>query len=258
MIGAIAGDIIGSVYETFNVKTKDFPLFIKSSRFTDDTVLTIAVTDCLLNQKDYAKTLQEYGRKYPKKKYGSSFYKWIFTENPKPYNSFGNGSAMRVSSIGFYHETISDVLEAAKNSAEVTHNHIEGIKGAQAIASTIFLARQGKSKREIKEFIENKFEYNLSRSIDDIRPDYQFDITCQGSVPESIISFLESVDYEDAIRNAISIGGDSDTLACMTGGIAQAYYKKIPSEIDLEVRKRLPPEFLILLERFEQSVKFGN
>jgi ADP-ribosylglycohydrolase len=253
MIGAIAGDIIGSVYETITVKTKDFPLFRKSSRFTDDTVLTVAVADCILNQKDYVKTFQEYGRKYPKKKYGSSFFNWIFMENPEPYNSFGNGSAMRVSPIGFYCKTLESVMEEAEKSAKITHNHIEGIKGAQSVASAIFLAKNGKTKNEIKEFIETTFGYNLTQKLDIIRETYKFDVTCQGSVPESIISFLESVDYEDAIRNAISLGGDSDTLACITGGIAQAFYKKIPNEIISEVKGRLIKEFLVIIEEFERN-----
>ena len=215
MIGAIAGDIIGSVYETRTIKTKDFPLFGKYSRFMDDTVLTVAVADCLLNQKDYVKTLQEYALKYPKKKYGSRFYNWFFSENPMAYNSFGNGSAMRVSSIGFYFDTIEEVLFQAENSAKITHNHSEGIKGAQSVASAIFLAKIGKSKQEIKDYITNTFGYNLNKSVNEIRKTYQFDVTCQGSVPESIISFLESNNYEDTIRNAVSLGGDSDTMACI-------------------------------------------
>lgn len=252
MIGAIAGDIIGSFFEMQTIKHKDFPLFSKSSRFTDDTVLTVAVADCLINQKDYVKTFQEYGRKYPKKKYGSSFFDWIFMEKPEPYNSCGNGSAMRVSPIGFYCETLESVMEEAEKSAKITHNHSEGIKGAQSVASATFLARIGKSKSEIKEFIETTFGYNLTRTLDEIRETYTFDVTCQGSVPESIISFLESTDYEDSIRNAISLGGDSDTLACMTGGIAQAFYKKIPDEIVSEVKGRLNKEFLAVIDEFEK------
>ncbi len=253
MIGAIAGDIIGSVYETRTIKTKDFPLFGKHSRFTDDTVLTVAVADCLLNQKDYVKTLQEYALKYPKKKYGSRFYNWFFSENPMPYNSFGNGSAMRVSSIGFYFDTIEEVLFQAENSAKITHNHSEGIKGAQSVASAIFLAKIGKSKQEIKNYITNTFGYNLNKSVNEIRKTYQFDVTCQGSVPESIISFLESNNYEDTIRNAVSLGGDSDTMACIAGGIAQAFYKKIPREIIIETKNRLNQDFLTIIDKFEQK-----
>ncbi|HAN79108.1 MAG TPA: hypothetical protein DCQ31_15750 [Bacteroidales bacterium] len=251
MIGAIAGDIIGSFYETKSVKTKNFQLFVKTSRFTDDTVLTIAVADCIMNQKDYTKTCQAYGRKYPKKKYGSNFFKWIFNEHPEPYNSFGNGSAMRVSSIGFFYNSIETVLNEAEKSAKITHNHIEGIKGAQAVAASIFLANQGKTKNEIKHFIEEKFTYNLNQTLDSIRENYTFDMSCQGSVPQSIISFLESTDYEDAIRNAISLGGDTDTMACIAGGIAQAYYKKIPQEIITEVKLRLPHEFIEIINQFD-------
>jgi len=254
MIGAIAGDIIGSVYETRTIKTKDFPLFNKYSRYTDDTVLTVAVADCIMNNNNFTKTLHEYGRKYPKKKYGSRFHKWFLSDNPKPYNSFGNGSAMRVSSIGFYYETIEKVLLQAEKSAEITHNHQEGIKGAQAVASAIFLAKNGNSKREIQKYIEKNFGYNLDRKIDNIRKNYQFDVTCQGSVPESIISFLESTDYEDTIRNAISLGGDSDTIACMAGGIAHAFYKKIPKDIITETRNRLNQEFLTIIDKFEQKI----
>jgi ADP-ribosylglycohydrolase len=251
MIGAIIGDVIGSIYETVAIKSKNFPLFTKRSKFTDDTVLTIAVAECLLNQKDYAKTLQEYALKYPKKKYGARFMQWMFSENPQPYNSFGNGSAMRVSPIGFYYDNLEIVLAEAEKSAMITHNHPEGIKGAQAVAAAIFLAKIGKSKSEIKEFVADVFGYDLNRRLDLIRPTYTFDVTCQGSVPESIIAFLESTSYEDAIRNAVSLGGDSDTMACIAGGIAQAYYKKIPIEMLRETKIRLNNEFLTIIARFE-------
>jgi ADP-ribosylglycohydrolase len=254
MIGAIAGDIIGSVYEKRPLKTTDFPLFVKHSRFTDDTVLTVAVADCLLNRKDFRRTFQAYGRKYPKKYYGARFLNWIFEENPQPYNSFGNGSAMRVSPIGYFFYSLEEVLHHAEMSASVTHNHIEGIKGAQAVACAIFLANNGKSKTEIKDYISNRFGYNLDRTIIGIRESYQFDVSCQGSVPESIIAFLDSLDFEDAIRNAISLGGDSDTMACIAGGIAEAYYKKIPDYIIAETKSRLNEEFLIIIESFERKV----
>lgn len=248
MIGAIAGDVIGSVYETVAVKTKDFPLFTKRSKFTDDTVLTIAVADCIINKKDYAKTLQDYALKYPKKKYGARFMQWMFYENPQPYNSFGNGSAMRVSAIGFYYDNLEKVLTEAEKSSAITHNHSEGIKGAKAVAAAIFLAKIGKSKEEIKQFISNTFHYDLDRNLDAIRTHYDFDVTCQGSVPESIIAFLESNSYEDALRNAISLGGDSDTMACIAGGIAEAFYKHIPTEIIEETRARLNEEFLKVID----------
>jgi ADP-ribosylglycohydrolase len=253
MIGAIAGDIIGSIYEKKPLKTIDFPLFVKHSRFTDDTVLTVAVADCLLNQKDYTKTFQAYGRKYPKKYYGARFFNWIFEENPQPYNSFGNGSAMRVSPIGYFFNSIDEVLYHAKLSASVTHNHPEGIKGAQAVASAVFLANNSKSKDEIKDYISNRFEYDLERKIVDIRESYQFEVSCQRSVPESIIAFLDSSDFESAIRNAISLGGDSDTMACIAGGIAEAFYKKIPEHIVFETKSRLNPEFLEIIDKFEKA-----
>ena len=227
MIGAIAGDIIGSIYETRTIKTKDFPLFSTRSRFTDDTVLTVAVADCLLQQENYANVLRHYALRYPKKKYGARFMQWMFSENPQPYNSFGNGSAMRVSPIGFYYDDLSKVLEEAEKSAVITHNHPEGIKGAKAVAAAVLLARQGQNKALIKEFIADSFGYDLNRSLEEIAKNYEFDVTCQGSVPESIIAFLEASNYEDAVRNAIALGGDADTMACIAGGIAEAYYRKI-------------------------------
>lgn len=251
IIGAIAGDVIGSVYETFSVKSKSFPLFNERSRFTDDTVLTIALADCLLHDKDFTQTFQDYGRRYPKKRYGAKFLTWIFSENPQPYNSFGNGSAMRVSAVGFAYDSLEEVLEIAKQSAAVTHNHPEGIKGAQAVASAIFLARKGNTKQTIKDYITSTFGYNLNFSLDLIRPVYEFDVTCQGSVPEAIVAFLESTDFEDAIRNAISLGGDSDTIACIAGGIAAAFYKEIPIEIIEFVIAKLPDEFIEILNQFD-------
>lgn len=250
MVGAIAGDVIGSVYEHHHIKTTDFPLFHKYSRFTDDTVLTIAIADAILNQTDYAKSLKIFGRKYPDAGYGSAFLTWIFEPESQPYNSWGNGSAMRVSPIGFAFSTIETVLSEAKKSAEVSHNHPEGIKGAQAAACAIFLARTGESKENIRQKISERFGYNLKRTIDDIRPLYNFDASCQGSVPEAIIAFLDSDSYEDAVRKAVSLGGDSDTLACIAGGISQAFYKKIPTEIIMEIRKRLPQEFLEIIDMF--------
>ena len=253
MYGAIAGDIIGSPYEGFNIKTTDFELFKKSGQFTDDTVLTVAIADALLNNKNYAGKLQEYGRKYPNAGYGGTFYKWIFSENPQPYNSWGNGSAMRVSPVGWAFNNINDVLQEAKKSAAVTHNHPEGVKGAQAVASAIFLARTGKSKNEIKKYLQNTFNYNLERRIDEIRPNYKFDVSCQGSVPEAIIAFLESTDFENAIRLAISLGGDSDTIAAITGSIAEAFYKNIPTGILYEVKNKLPEDFIKVIELFRSK-----
>lgn len=255
MLGAIAGDVIGSVYENRKIKTVDFPLFNKLSCFTDDTVLTVAIANSILNQIDYAMSLKIYGRKYPDVGYGGAFYKWIFDKESKPYNSWGNGSAMRVSPIGFAYSSIEDVLFEAGKSASVSHNHPEGIKGAQATALAVFLCRNGKPKDYIRKEISERFDYNLDRTIDDIRPNYKFDVSCQGSVPEAIIAFLDSYDYEDSIRKAISLGGDSDTLACIAGGISQAYYKNIPAIISEETRKRLPDEFLETIDDFNKKYK---
>ena len=258
MLGAIAGDVIGSVYEFRNTRTTDFPLFSPGSAFTDDTVLTVAVADCILHGKDYTGTIREYGRRYADAGYGGMFRSWLRSDNSRPYNSFGNGSAMRVSPVGFAFDSLDEVLREAAASAAVTHNHPEGIKGAQAVAAAIFLARLGggpvraKTKTEIKEYIESSFGYDLSATLDEIRPGYHFDETCQGSVPQSIIAFLESNDYEDAIRKAVSIGGDSDTIACIAGGIAQAYYGVIPGFIIDQVRARLAPNLLEIVDLFNR------
>lgn len=253
MIGAIAGDVIGSVFEKHPIKTTSFSLFSKSSKFTDDTVLSLAVADAILNKIDYAATLQTYGRKYPSAGYGMSFYSWMQSSETKPYNSWGNGSAMRVSPVGFAFDSTNDVLLEAKKTAEVTHSHPEGIKGAQATALAIFLARCGAGKEEIRKQICRRFDYNLNRTLAEIRPSYSFDVSCQGSVPESIIAFLESNDFEDAVRLAISLGGDSDTMGCIAGGIAQGYYGKIPAGIIDQVKQRLPAEFLLIVDQFNST-----
>ena len=257
MLGAIAGDIIGSVYEAYPVKTRTFDLFSRASRFTDDTVLTVAIADAILNKEDYGKTLQGYGRKYPDAGYGFLFYNWLFSENREPYNSWGNGSAMRVSPVGFAFDSIDDVLAEAEKTAEVTHNHPHGIAGARAIVLSVFLARNGHSKAEIKTQVSNRFGYDLDRSIAEIRPSYGFDVTCRGSVPEAIIAFLESGNFEDAIRLAVSLGGDSDTLACMAGAVAQAYYHDIPEGIVSNVYARLPAEFVAVIEAFNGKFKIS-
>ncbi|MFC1921623.1 ADP-ribosylglycohydrolase family protein [Chloroflexota bacterium] len=250
MLGAIAGDIIGSAFERNPIKTTEFPLFSEYSTCTDDSVLTIAVADCILNGKEYAPTFKEYGQNYPYAGYGDTFYRWLASDSYEPYYSFGNGSAMRVSPVGFAFDTIEEVLLEAEKSAIVTHNHPEGIKGAQTVASAILLARQGKSKNEIKSFIASRFDYNLTEKLDNIRPHYHFDDSCQGSVPQSIIAFLESDSYEDAIRKAISLGGDSDTMACIAGGIAEAYYKVIPDAILNYVVDMVDSELLDIILRF--------
>ena len=244
ILGAIAGDIIGSPYEFNNVKSLDFELFTNDTYFTDDSVLTVATMYALLRQTGYAKAYQRFGRNYPHRGYGGNFKKWLSANNPEPYNSWGNGSAMRVSPVGWYCDSIDDVLAEAKKSAEVTHNHPEGVKGAQAAAAAVYLARTGKSKDEIKRFIADGFGYDLNRTIDEIRPAYQFDVSCQGTVPEAIIAFLESTGYENAVRLAVSIGGDSDTLAAITGGIAEAFYREIPEDITDFVQVILGPDIM--------------
>ena len=248
MLGAMIGDIVGSVYEWHNIKTKDFPLFSKRSFFTDDTVLTAATAQAILCGLDFAEAYQDFARRYPGRGYGGNFSQWIWREDPQPYNSWGNGSAMRVSPVGFAFNDKETVLAMARRSAEVTHNHPEGIKGAQSTALAIYMGRQGASKEEIREEIGDRFGYNLDRTLDEIRPGYTFDVSCQGSVSEAIIAFLESTDYEDAIRNAISLGGDSDTIACITGGIAQAFYGGVPQPIKEKGMSCLPEEFIGILE----------
>ena len=253
MLGAIIGDIIGSPYEGNPVKTKDFPLFSQRSRFTDDTVCTVAIADSLLTGIDYAVKLKEYYHRYPHAGYGGMFMTWASSRAMGPYKSWGNGSAMRVSPVGFAFDTVEETVAEAKKSAEVTHNHPEGIKGAQAAAALIFLARKGYDKKYLKEFTESEFGYNLNRKLDTIRPAYRFDVSCRGSVPEAILSFLESRDYEDAVRNAVSLGGDSDTMACIAGGIAQAYYHDIPEKILNEGIKRLDVTLLKILYAFNKQ-----
>ncbi len=262
MYGAILGDMIGSPYEfDRGEKTKDFPMFSDKSRFTDDTVMTIAVADALLYAgKDagedkicaaVASSMQHWGRRYPRAGYGGKFRKWLVEDVPHPYGSFGNGSAMRVSSAGWLYDSLERTREIARWTAEVTHNHPEGIKGAESVASAIYLARTGESKATIKKYIEEEFEYNLSRALDDIRPGYHMDATCQGSVPEAIIAFLESKDFEDAVRNGVSLGGDTDTIACIAGSIAEAYYGLTPT-FSKECLERIPYEMKSVVSRFER------
>ena len=254
MIGAIAGDIIGSVYEHRQIKTKVFPLFHDRCCFTDDTVLTVAIADAILSGRSYKQSLKEIGSRYPQAGYGGSFIRWLHSDNPRPYNSWGNGSAMRVSPVGFAFQSEEEVLRHAKMTAEVSHNHPEGIKGAQATALSVFLARTGTGKEQIRERIIEEFGYDLNRTVDNIRPNYSFDVSCQGTVPEAIIAFLDSESYEDAVRNAISLGGDSDTLASITGGIADAFYG-VPDSICGEVQNRLPHDLLEIVQTFNQKYR---
>jgi ADP-ribosylglycohydrolase len=256
MIGAIAGDVIGSSYEFFRIKSKDFPLFDDRRFFTDDSVLTVAVADVILHGGSYAERFQHYYRKYPDRGYGGFFHQWAQSPEPRPYGSFGNGSAMRVSPVGYAFDDLATVLAEAKGSAEVTHNHPEGIKGAQAIAAAIFLARCARSKDDIRSYVEQTFGYDLAQSLDVIRPGYEFDETCQGTVPAALLAFLESSDFEDAVRNAVSLGGDSDTLACITGGVAEAFYGGVPLSIKEQTLARLDPDLRCITEEF--AARFGS
>ena len=254
LLGAICGDVVGSAREWRRIKKLDFELLPNRARFTDDTVMTCAVAEWLMNPNTgLIETMQRWGLKYIKSGYGRMFLQWITSDDPKPYNSFGNGSAMRVSPVGWVADTVEETMELAKATAMVSHNHPEGVKGAQSVAAAIFLARTGHTKEEIKEFIEREFpSYDLCRSLDEIRPKYRFDSTCQGSVPESIIAFLESTDYESAIRNAISLGGDADTMGAISGSIAAAFYKEIPDEIATGCMNRLTPDILKCVDNFSE------
>jgi ADP-ribosylglycohydrolase len=251
MLGAMIGDIVGSIYEWRNTKTTDFDFFKDNCHFTDDTVLTAATAKALMTDGDYTAAYQDFARRYPRRGYGSNFSQWIWSDYPQPYNSWGNGSAMRVSPVGFAFDTLEDVLAEAERSAAVTHNHPEGIKGAQSTALAVLMSRQGASQADIRTEISGRFGYDLNRTLAEIRPGYTFDVSCQGSVPEAIIAFLESAGFEDAVRKAISLGGDSDTIACITGGIAQAFYGGVPEEIAARGKSFLPEEFLQILRDFE-------
>lgn len=255
MLGAIIGDIIGSVHEGIGTKTKDFPLFVPRSIFTDDTVLTVAVADWILTGQDLTDLLQSYYRTYPGRGYGGMFHKWAGEKRRTSYNSFGNGSAMRVSPVGFAFETIDEVLLWAERSSAVTHNHSEGIRGAQATAAAIYYARRVGDKDQIKQVLESQFGYDLSATLDQIRPAYCFDETCAGTVPQALIAFLESTSYEDAIRNAVSLGEDADTLACITGGIAEAFYGGIPQDLAVRAKQLLDLKLTDVIRRFRS--RFG-
>lgn len=264
MYGAILGDIIGSPFEfDRGDKTKDFKLFSRRSHFTDDSVMTLAVCEALLKVGQDAtvkeiedaviSSMQSWGRRYPHKGYGGYFRRWLTACHPESYNSFGNGSAMRVSAVGWLYDSLENTRTVAKATANVTHNHPEGIKGAEATASAIFMARNGSSKEEIKKYIENEFHYDLNRTLDEIRPSYHMDETCQKTVPEAIIAFLEAKDFEDAIRNAVSLGGDTDTLGAITGSIAEAYYG-IPEWLMTECRKRINKDMRVVLDDFNDAL----
>ena len=263
MYGAIIGDMVGSPYEfDKSLKRKDFPLFIRRSRYTDDSMMTVAVAEALMDswnqladirKKALIDSMQRWGQRYPDAGYGGRFYRWIFSENPKPYNSWGNGSAMRVSSVGWLYGSLEETGLVAIDTAKVTHNHEEGIKGAVATASVIWAARNGWSKKEIRKYVEERF-YPLKKTCDEIRPTYHFDVSCQGTVPQAITAFLEGESFEDVIRTAVSLGGDCDTLTCIAGGMAEAMYG-VPEELKTECRKRLEPDMIQVLDRFEMFVK---
>lgn len=252
LIGAICGDIIGSWYEFCSTKRIDFELFTDQSRFTDDTVCSIAIADALMNGNDFVGKLKYWCRKYPKAGYGGNFNWWFRQDAPQPYNSWGNGSAMRVSAVGTFAKSTGETLLLAEKSAVISHNHPEGVKGAQATALAINLALRGSSKEEIKLQIEDIFGYDLNRQYADIQPRYTFDVSCQGSVPEAIIAFFESSDYESAIRMAVAYGGDADTQAAISGGIAAAYYGVIPDYILKECLSRLPLDIKEIICQFNQ------
>ena len=264
MYGAVLGDIIGSPYEfDRGRKTRDFPLFVPQSRFTDDTVMTLAVADALLDvtpedsddviRRKLISSMQRFGQAYPNIGYGAKFLSWLMTDDPQSYGSWGNGSAMRVSAAGWLFEDLDTVLNMAKLSAAVSHDHPEAIKGAQAVAAAIFLARSGHSKSEIKAYTEEIFGYDLSRSCDEIRPGYRHDVSCRGTVPPAITAFLEGADFEDVIRTAVSLGGDCDTLTCIAGSMAEAFYG-VPEELKAACRRYLPGDLLAVLTRFESRI----
>lgn len=252
MMGVIAGDMVGSVYEHHPIKTKDFPLFQPRSRFTDDSVLTVAVADALLGGRSYRDAVLAWGRRYPDAGYGSAFIRWLQADEPMPYQSWGNGSAMRAGPVGWAFDDEDEVLRQAKLSAEITHDHREGIKGAQATALAVYLARTGADKATIRARIQSQFGYDLARTVESIRPAYRFDVSCQGTVPEALIAFLDADSYEDAVRNAVSLGGDADTLACIAGAIAEAFYGGVPDPIRADVRARLTPDLWAVVEAFER------
>ena len=264
MYGAILGDMIGAPYEfDQGDKTKNFPLFVKESQFTDDTVMTIAVAEALMDaegksedeiRQALVRSMQDWGRRYPYAGYGARFSMWLQQKDPSAYGSFGNGSAMRVSPVGWLCDSLKETRRIARITAEVTHNHPEGIKGAESTASAIYLARTGRGKEEIRDYIIREFDYDLSRTCDEIRPAYHHVESCQETVPEAITAFLEGVDFEDVIRTAVSLGGDCDTLTCIAGGIAEAFYG-VPEKLKEECRNRMDRDTLAVVDRFMEKIK---
>ncbi|MRR06713.1 MAG: ADP-ribosylglycohydrolase family protein [Deltaproteobacteria bacterium] len=250
MIGALTGDIVGSIYEFDNIKTTAFPLFQESCRFTDDTVLTVALADSLLSGENYEEVMRKYYFRYPAAGYGGIFRRWARREIEGPYQSWGNGSAMRTSPVGWAFNSLQEVLEKAEEYAAITHDHPEGIKGAQAAAAAIFLGRTGASKDDIRRYVNTAFGYDVSRSCDQIRPAYRFDVSCQETLPPAITAFLESTDFESALRLAVSLGGDTDTLTCITGGIAEAFYGGVPQSICRQTMDFLDEHLRSVTEKF--------
>ena len=270
MLGSIIGDTVGSVYEFDNIKTTDFQLFGPKSSYTDDSIMTMAVARWLLDDPQHGdntleQALVNFATKYPCPMggYGGMFHKWLFMPKSlgfggerRPYNSWGNGSAMRCSACGWMFDTLEETEHVAGLSAAITHNHPEGIKGAQSASAAIFMARNGKSKEEIRNYITAKYGYNLNRTCDEIRRVYDWDSSCQGTVPEAMVAFFDSTDFESSIRLAVSLGGDSDTLACITGGIAEAFYKEIPDDIALKIWELIPEDFKIILRGMEARTSY--
>lgn len=253
LYGAVAGDIIGSRFEHHSYQSTNFQLFTRDCRFTDDTVLTAAVASAILTGRSYGAEILRFGRAYPDAGYGGKFKLWLAAEKPQPYRSFGNGSSMRASPVGWAFDSIDEVLAEAQRSAEPTHNHPEGVKGAQAVALAIFLARRGGTKLEIRREIETRIGYQLNRSTDEIRPNYSFDVTCQGSVPEALICFLEASSVEDAVRLAVSLGGDADTQASIAGAVAEAFYGGVPSAWQERIRTYLTPDLNQVFDAFHDK-----
>ena len=255
MLGAIAGDIFCAAYEFDPYPFEEVDLFARPRFFTDDTVLTIATADALMTDHDYARAYREWGRRYPDRSYGGHFYQWLNSDHAGPYNSFGNGSAMRVSPIGWAFDSLDETLAEAARSAAVTHNHPEGIKGAQATAAAIYLARTGASKDDIRSAITDRFGYDLDRTTADIRPTYCFDITCQGAVPEALIAFLDAEDFAHTLRLVISLGGDADTQAAIAGAVAEAYWGAVPSDIQSEMNRILTDDMKRTIDEFGRSIQ---
>jgi ADP-ribosyl-[dinitrogen reductase] hydrolase len=253
IIGAVAGNMIGMCHNAGQSHPASVPLIGEKLDYSSDTVLTVAVMDALLNGREYTETLQAYGRRYPDRGYGTALVRWLMQDRPQPYHSWNNGAALRISPVGHACRTLDETLSEARRCAVVSHNHPDGIKGAQAAAACVFLAKNGRTKEEVREYVESAFRYDLKRRIDDIRQVYYYDQSCEGSVPEAIIAFLESTGYEDSLRLAISLGKSNGSLACITGAISQAYYKEIPPHIAQPVISRLSPEIVEVIENFSNT-----